>query len=167
MTICKILVGSLLLLAWGFPGSTQQVAIKEVPIRNVDPSSGAKMYESYCAACHGTDGKGAGPAAKALKTLPADLTTLAKRNNGEFPTKYVHQTILGDAAMPASHVHKGMPAWSGLFFSISEKAVPEAEVELRAFNLTRYVKSLQQRSGRAALGPTTTQSKSPGSTTNR
>jgi hypothetical protein len=43
-----------------------------------------------------------------------------------------------------SHIHQGMPAWSGLFLSISERAVPEAEVELRAFNLTTYVKSLQQ-----------------------
>jgi mono/diheme cytochrome c family protein len=144
MTSCKILVGSLLLLASGFLGSAQQVKIKEVPIQNVDSSSGARMYESYCAVCHGTDGKGTGPAAKALKTLPVDLTTLTKHNNGKFPTTYVHQTILGGAAMPASHGTKGMPAWSSLFLSISERAVPEAEVELRAFNLTMYVKSLQQ-----------------------
>ncbi len=143
MTSCKILVGSLLLLASSFLGSAQ-VKIREVPIKNVDSSSGAKMYASYCAACHGTDGKGTGPAARALKTLPVDLTTLTKRNRGRFPTTYVHQTILGGVAMPASHVNKGMPAWSSLFLSISERAVPEAEVELRAFNLTTYVKSLQQ-----------------------
>jgi len=29
-----------------------------------------KMYRNYCAACHGTDGKGTGPAAKALKPRP-------------------------------------------------------------------------------------------------
>jgi hypothetical protein len=81
---------------------------------------------------------------KALKILPVDLTTLARRNLGKFPTTYVHQAILGDAAMPASHINKGMPAWSSLFLSISERAVPEVEVELRAFNLTAHVKSLQQ-----------------------
>ena len=144
MTIRKILVGSLLLLACGFLGAAQQVKIKEVPIRNVDSSSGAKMYESYCAVCHGMDGKGTGPAAKALKPLPADLTLLTRRNHGKFPTTYVHQAILGDPAMPAAHVHQGMPAWSSLFLSISERAVPEAEVDLRAFNLTTYVKSLQK-----------------------
>jgi hypothetical protein len=31
-----------------------------------------------------------------------------------------------------------------LLACISERAAPEAEVELRAFNLTTYVKSLQQ-----------------------
>jgi len=102
------------------------------------------MYESYCAVCHGTDGKGNGPAAKGLPTPPVDLTTLTKRNQGKFPAKLVHQAILGDAALPSSHLHKGMPAWSSLFLEISDRAVPESEVELRAFNLTLYVKSLQR-----------------------
>jgi len=143
MTVRKILVGSLLLLAGGFLGSAQQAGIREVPIKNVDPTSGLKMYRNYCAACHGTDGKGTGPAAKALKTSPGDLTTLAQRNHGKFPAKYVHQAILGDAE-PAPHANQGMPAWSGLFLSISGSPVPQAEVEQRAFNLTTYVKSLQQ-----------------------
>lgn len=148
MASCKVLVGSLLLVASSFLYSAQQVKIRQVPIKNVDSSSGARMYESYCAVCHGRDGKGTGPAAKALKSLPADLTTLTKRNNGKFPTMYVHQAILGDAAMTRSHANRDMPDWSSLFLSISERAVPEAEVELRAFNLTLYVKSLQQQSGK-------------------
>jgi len=137
----------LLLLASGFVAFAQQAKIKEVPIKNVNSSSGERMYESYCAVCHGADGKGTGPAAKALKNSPADLTTLTEHNNGKFPATYVHQAILGDAAT-LSHVNKGMPGWSSLFLSISERAVPEAEVELRAFNLTMYVKSLQQQSGK-------------------
>ena len=141
MTCHRILVGSL--LAFGLLCTAQQVQIKNAPIQNVG-FSGEKMYVAYCAVCHGMDGKGTGPAAKALKPLPADLTLLTRRNHGKFPTTYVHQAILGDPAMPAAHVHQGMPAWSSLFLSISERAVPEAEVELRAFNLTTYVKSLQK-----------------------
>src|SRR5271169_4514525 len=51
--------------------------------------SGKTMYKQYCASCHGIDGKGRGPAASALNTRPADLTTLAKRHNGKFPREYV------------------------------------------------------------------------------
>jgi mono/diheme cytochrome c family protein len=47
------------------------------------PASGKEMFTSYCASCHGKDAKGNGPAANPLKQLPADLTTLAKRNGGK------------------------------------------------------------------------------------
>lgn len=47
--------------------------------------SGSAMYKQYCAACHGSEGKGNGPAAYALKIPPANLATLAKRHMGKFP----------------------------------------------------------------------------------
>jgi mono/diheme cytochrome c family protein len=52
-----------------------KTVIKQVPVAMTSPASGKEMYISYCAACHGTDGKGNGPAASALKIPPADLTT--------------------------------------------------------------------------------------------
>ena len=40
-----------------------------------DPKVGAKLFKSMkCAACHGKDGKGEGPAAKAMKIKAADWT---------------------------------------------------------------------------------------------
>ncbi len=48
--------------------------------------TGKVMFKQYCAACHGSDAKGHGPARAALKVPAADLTTLAKRHGGEFPT---------------------------------------------------------------------------------
>ena len=40
-----------------------------------DPKVGAKLFKSMkCAACHGKDGKGEGPAAKAMKLKTADWT---------------------------------------------------------------------------------------------
>jgi len=60
-------------------------AIKQVPIANTPSSSGKEMFDTYCAVCHGKDTKGNGPAAGAMKTPPADLTTLAKGNGGKYP----------------------------------------------------------------------------------
>jgi mono/diheme cytochrome c family protein len=40
---------------------------------------GKMQYQSSCAACHGIDAKGGGPVSKELKTRPADLTALAKK----------------------------------------------------------------------------------------
>ncbi len=40
-----------------------------------DPKVGAKLYKSLkCGSCHGKDGKGEGPAAKAMKLKTADWT---------------------------------------------------------------------------------------------
>ena len=61
--------------------------IKHVPITNAPSNSGKEMFASYCAVCHGTDGKGNGPAASAMKTPPADLTLLAQKNGGKYPCR--------------------------------------------------------------------------------
>jgi mono/diheme cytochrome c family protein len=36
------------------------------------------MFKEYCASCHGADAKGHGPAVRALKVAPPDLTMLSK-----------------------------------------------------------------------------------------
>jgi len=133
---------SLLLLLSSFCAA-QQVQIKRVPITYVSASSGEKMYATYCASCHGKDGKGTGPAAQALSTPPADLTHLA-RYHGRFTQARIYTTILGDSGSPA-HDSLGMPLWGDLFSSISGGS-PMARVEAqhRAFVLTNYVSSLQQ-----------------------
>ena len=51
--------------------------------------SGKAMFKQYCAACHGSDGKGRGPATASLNTRPADLTALSKNHGGKFPFEYV------------------------------------------------------------------------------
>src|SRR5215831_15519212 len=45
---------------------------------------GRGSYIRYCSACHGEDAKGNGPKATPPEK-PADLTQLAKNNNGTFP----------------------------------------------------------------------------------
>ncbi|HUK03747.1 MAG TPA: FTR1 family protein [Burkholderiales bacterium] len=43
------------------------------PRRAPDPARGAKLYAEHCAACHGADGRGDGPAAKGLSPAPANF----------------------------------------------------------------------------------------------
>ena len=123
-------------------GQTQdtQKVIKHVPIQSTSPVSGKDMYTAYCAVCHGTDGKGEGPAASALKTPPSDLTLLSKNNGGKYPALKVTAAIRGESALPA-HGSKEMPVWGGLFWSMSRGH--EGEVQQRVANLTHYVESLQ------------------------
>lgn len=145
MTSRSILVGPLLLLV-AVLCTAQQAEVKEVPIKNVSPLSGQQMYVSYCAVCHGTDGRGAGPAAPAMKAQPTDLTTLAKTHDGKFPKLRVFNTILGDTAAPQAHGSKDMPVWGSLFSSLcSGRPTAKAETQMRASNLTNYVESLQQK----------------------
>jgi Cytochrome c len=56
---------------------------------------GADEFRNSCAVCHGEDGRGDGPLAKVLTVKPADLTQIAKRNDGVFPVEKVSETIDG------------------------------------------------------------------------
>lgn len=100
------------------------------------------MFEAYCASCHGPGGKGDGPAAGALKSLPADLTALSRKSGGKFPTDRVYSILRGQATVEA-HGNRDMPVWGPVFWNISQGR--EAEVQQRVANLARYIESLQAR----------------------
>ncbi len=117
-----------------------QKTIQHVPVKATSPASGKEMYTTYCAVCHGTDGKGGGPAAGALKTPPTDLTMLSKNNGGKFPAMKVASTIGGESNLPA-HGSKDMPVWGSLFWGMSHGH--GGEVQQRVANLTKYIESLQ------------------------
>ncbi len=114
--------------------------IKHVPIKPTSPVSGKDMYVTYCAVCHGTDGKGGGPAASALKVASTDLTLLSKNNGGKYPSLKVTSAIEGESGHPA-HGSKEMPVWGALFWSLS--GGHEGEVQQRVTNLNKYIESLQ------------------------
>jgi len=141
----QLLVGSLVLMV-GILSAAQQVVIKKVPMSDTSPASGHQMYLRYCAACHGPDARGNGPAAPALRTRPADLTALARTNKGKFPALRVSNAILGDTASSA-HPNRDMPDWGSFFESLagSRPGTPyRPEVQLRVANLNRYLKSVQE-----------------------
>ena len=116
--------------------------VKHVPIKSTSPVSGHEMYSAYCAVCHGTGGKGGGPAASALKVPPPNLTVLSKNNGGKFPSDRVSAVLSGAAQLPA-HGSKEMPVWGQLFWSVSHQS--SGEVQLRMQNLTKYIESLQEK----------------------
>ena len=114
--------------------------VKHVAITRTSPTSGAEMFKSYCAVCHGTDAKGNGPAAPAMKTLPTDLTALAKNSTGKYPASHVAAVIRGQASTP-SHGSQDMPVWGPLFSSIDQGH--EAQIQQRVTNLVNYIEGLQ------------------------
>jgi mono/diheme cytochrome c family protein len=116
--------------------------IRKVPAPPTSPASGKQMFTSYCASCHGEKGKGDGPAAGALKTAPADLTTLAKNNGGKFPADRVSSILRGRASVTA-HGNRDMPVWGPVFWQMSHGH--ETEVQQRIVNLTHYLESLQEK----------------------
>jgi len=125
------------------PTSGSQAAkpeIKQVPASYTSPSSGKEMYDSYCASCHGVNGKGDGPAAPALKVLPTNLTALAVKNGGTFPGAHVATEIQGEAMVPA-HGSKQMPVWGPIFMAMGGHST--AQVQLRIRNLGNYLESIQ------------------------
>jgi mono/diheme cytochrome c family protein len=103
-------------------------------------TNGKQMYGSYCASCHGVDGKGAGPAAVALKVRPSDLTVLSKNNGGKFPAAHVI-SVLQFGAENSAHGTAEMPVWGPVLGGMNQTA-PELRT-LRVSNLSRYLESLQ------------------------
>jgi mono/diheme cytochrome c family protein len=118
----------------------KEKVIKKTPIQHTSPAKGEEMYMSYCAVCHGKDGKGNGPAASALKVPPPDLTTLAQRHDGKYPNSHV-ATILRHGAEAPAHGTSDMPVWGPLFRSVSRS--DDAVVMMRISNLNSYLESLQ------------------------
>jgi mono/diheme cytochrome c family protein len=81
----------------------------EAPAQSA-PDWGKAEYESNCASCHGLGGKGDGPLSESFRTKAADLTTLAKRNDGVFPAQRVYEIIDGRQEV-AAHGPRAMPVW--------------------------------------------------------
>jgi mono/diheme cytochrome c family protein len=129
-----------LVLCFAILAQPLQKEIKQFPVKPTSLSSGPEMYDTYCAVCHGNDGKGGGPAAEALKVPPTNLTTLARKNGGKYPSDHVMNAIRGDLRLPA-HGSKEMPVWGKLFWHISQGH--SSEVQLRVANLNKYIESLQ------------------------
>ncbi len=143
--MCYLVTVLLLLTAASQPQSTSQGTkpeIKKVPPMYTSPTSGRQMYDAYCASCHGQGGKGDGPAAPALKSVPTDLTQLAAKNGGAYPESHVAQVIKGDM-MTAAHGSKAMPVWGPVFLYLEQYDPGMAQLRVR--NLTTYIGSLQQK----------------------
>ncbi len=106
-------------------------------------NNGKMMFSSYCAPCHGVDGRGNGPAAAALKTPPADLTLLSENNHGQFPDQRVAAVLRFGVNVPA-HGSAEMPVWGPILSWMAPNQTRYSREEAtRINNLVRYLKTLQ------------------------
>lgn len=111
-------------------------------VRAMDP--GQELYLRYCGACHGPGGRGDGIAAPLITPRPPDLTTIAKRNGGEFPMGAVLAKIDGRQMM-AAHGTREMPIWGERFEAeASEPVRRHAEARGKLLLIAEYLRSLQR-----------------------
>lgn len=82
--------------------------LNPVPADNASRDRGRKLFEENCVSCHGLTGRGNGPIAARLETLPADLAAMA----GQHPD--------GDFAWKIAEGRGVMPAWKKI---LSEKQI--------------------------------------------
>jgi mono/diheme cytochrome c family protein len=104
-----------------------------------DLLTGSISFDLYCASCHGRSGQGNGPAASSLRTAPADLTLLARRNGGTFPRERLAATIDGTSGS-ATHGSPDMPVWGPTFRALDA----DGREEGRLRNLVAFIESIQR-----------------------
>ena len=147
--------------------SPSQTATEAQPLNQLSPATlyqevplvdGGELYASYCAACHGAEGKGDGPVAGNLKREAPDLTTLSQRSGNESPTQWVERNIRNEAG-PESHGTVAMPLWGPIFGEmtgldqqsrdkrrvlVGSEATSPSLADLRVTNLVGHIESLQR-----------------------
>jgi mono/diheme cytochrome c family protein len=133
-----------LIVASLFASSTGAQTGRPAPSFLGDSLVGKDSFEAYCASCHGSEGRGNGPVARALKATPADLTMLAKINHDVFPRDRLRATLSGVGRTVAAHGTTEMPIWGPLFRAFES----DARVRVRIDNLVSYLETLQASPGR-------------------
>jgi mono/diheme cytochrome c family protein len=140
----------ILAVVFSFALGANAVVAGEVSDPGTEMPTVEQDFSFHCAACHGADGKGAGPVSRALKIEPPDLTRIAKRNGGVFPEVMIFGTISG-LNMPMSHGTREMPVWGNQFIGetlkgpVSLEHAQEAvsEVTDRIKRLVGYIRTIQ------------------------
>lgn len=122
-------------------GFASQSNSKMTVVKNEPAGNGKQMYMSYCASCHGTDGRGKGAIAPSLKVPPADLTQLSKNNHGVYPSTYVISVLQSGASVPG-HGTTAMPVWGKIFAQL-DGGQGSLTRSLRISNLNGYIETLQ------------------------
>ena len=119
------------LIVWGVFGQSAQAQKTGYVTR------GKTLFTKYCASCHGTDGKGQGSVAMALKGSPPDLT-MVQPPGEKFPFYEVQTKIDGEKAVTAHGTSK-MPVWGTVLRRTSGELQKEAEI----YALAKYIESIQ------------------------
>jgi mono/diheme cytochrome c family protein len=123
-----------------FVASIQQPPAPAAAASAGPPADGAAMFRTYCAACHGANGRGDGVMAGQLRRTPPSLTTFATRNGGVFPAERVRQIIEGTG--PAAHGSRDMPVWGAVF---QRSPAGGAGAQERIAAVVRFLQEIQER----------------------
>jgi mono/diheme cytochrome c family protein len=110
-----------------------------------ESKTGAQLFISLCASCHGEQARGDGPVASLLVTPPSDLTRLAQRSGGRFTADTVQRFIDGREVVRA-HGPRDMPVWGHqLYFSAEEYDLAAREyADAQIAKIVEYLRSIQQ-----------------------
>lgn len=121
MSACRVLrrVGWLAVIALALPAALAQNS-------PASASSGAAVFQRYCATCHGANADGAGAAAKLFKPPPADLTRSARSD--AYKESIIRR---GGGAMGRS---SGMPPWGQ---ELSDAQIQDVVLYLRTVKAVR------------------------------
>lgn len=119
-----------------------------------DFAAGRAEYLAACAACHGETGAGDGPTAAMFREPVPDLTGIAARNGGVFPTAEIVETI--DGRREVRGHGNPMPVFGNRFVQedfaehwysyalINSKQLARARARTRVLELVLYLQSIQQ-----------------------
>ncbi|MBN2741209.1 MAG: cytochrome c [Rhodobacteraceae bacterium] len=107
---------------------------------------GKRLFDQYCASCHGIEGKGDGAMAKFLNITPSDLTVLSAANDGQYPMLKVIHIIDGRTGVRG---HGGdMPVFGEVFMEQGGHDAPYYTDVLatrgRVLSLATYLESIQE-----------------------
>jgi mono/diheme cytochrome c family protein len=106
--------------------------------------SGARLFASSCAGCHGAAGRGNGPVADFLAVPVPDLTRIAQRRGGTFSEDEIFRIIDGQSER-STHGARHMPIWGYEYFGDdADDEVAHRQATEKVDRLVAYVRSLQR-----------------------
>ena len=105
-------------------------------------TTGAQLFRTYCASCHGPTAQGDGPMAARLRHAPPSLTNYSERNDGVFPSERVYRII--DGRDVPSHGDHEMPVWGDAFRSEPQGRTAD-DVKARIDAIVGYLRAIQRR----------------------
>ncbi len=139
--------GPIVLVLMAFVAAASLVAQQAPPSKQGRPGGtvgedGAQLFKTWCATCHGLTAQGNGPLAPMMKHPVPDLTQIATRNGGVFPSARIRRIV--DGRDVPSHGERDMPVW-GTAFRTSKEGLTEAAASARIDAIVGYLEGIQNR----------------------
>jgi mono/diheme cytochrome c family protein len=112
--------------------------------RPLEELTGDQLYQRLCSSCHGVQARGDGSVAAVIAVRVPDLTRLAQREGGEFPTEDVRRIIDGRFERSA-HGTREMPVWGWQLLNGAPRSDSRerARVDALIDRLVEYLRSVQ------------------------